>query len=486
MEKTLASFVEISKAINSVLDIDQLLETIMDAAITAVGVERGILFLKNAEGDLQPKVARNVEKETLANAEEISRSITNEVASSGKYVLSSNVQDDPNIMERKSVKNFKILSVLCVPLAENDSIIGTIYLDSRKITKVFSMEDVHFLQTFANLAAIAIRNAHKYEATKNEAQYWKGEAVQQYSQDKIICSSKQMLAILHQLRNIAATNVSVLITGESGTGKELAARSIHYQSPRKEKKFIPINCSALPEQILEAELFGAKKGAYTGAVSDSKGLFEEADGGTVFLDEIADMQPTLQAKLLRVLQEGEIRRVGDTQYRFVDVRVISATNKNIQVEMKEGKFREDLYYRLCGVEIKIPPLRDRPEDIVPLSMHFINEFCKENNIPRKTPTAEAFNRLQAYPFPGNIRELQNIVRKAILLSDHESVISDFHLPMVTSSVQGEAFDDAARQHIIKVLDKVDWNQTKAAELLGLNRTTLQARMKKLNITSRNI
>ena len=482
MEKTLESFVEISKAINSVLDIDQLLETIMDAAITAVGVERGILFIKSPEGELHAKVARNVEKETLVNAEEISRSISNEVASSGKYVLSSNVQSDPNTMGRKSVQAFKILSILCVPLADKETIIGTIYLDSRRITKVFTMEDVNFLQTFANLAAIAIQNARRFEATKNEAQYWKEEAVQKYTNDQIICTSENMVALSRQLRSVAATNVSVLITGESGTGKELGARSIHYQSPRKEKKFIPINCSALPEQILEAELFGAKKGAYTGAVSDSKGLFEEADGGTVFLDEIADMQPALQAKLLRVLQEGEIRRVGDTQYRYVDVRVISATNKNIQEEMREGKFREDLYYRLCGVELHIPPLRERRDDIVPLALHFISEFCKENNITCKTPSAEAMECLQAYPFPGNVRELQNIVRKAILLTNNGSTISNFHLPAIIAPVHGEDFSDATKQHIIKVLEKVDWNQTKAAELLGLNRTTLQAKMKKLNIS----
>lgn len=385
-------------------------------------------------------------------------------------------------MERKSVKAFKILSVLCVPLADQETIIGTIYLDSRKATKVFTMEDVNFLQTFANLAAIAIRNARRFEATKNEAQYWKEEAVQKYTQDRIICANENMQTVCRQLRSVAATNVSVLITGESGTGKELAARSIHYQSPRKEKKFIPINCSALPEQILEAELFGAKKGAYTGAVADSKGLFEEADGGTVFLDEIADMQPPLQAKLLRVLQEGEIRRVGDTQYRYVDVRIISATNKNIQEEMRLEKFREDLYYRLCGVEIHLPPLRERPDDIALLAMHFISQFCKENNLARKTPSPEAMENLQKYPFPGNVRELQNIVRKAILLSDHESIISNFYLPAIAVQLQGEDFGDATRQHIIKVLEKVDWNQTKAAELLGLNRTTLQAKMKKLNIT----
>ena len=482
MEKTLASFVEISKAINSLLDIDELLETIMDAAITAVGVERGVLFLKDADGALQPKAARNVERETLENATEISRSITTEVASSGRHFLSSNVQDDPNTMGRDSVKEFKILSILCVPLADKDSIIGTIYLDSRKITKVFTAEDVSFLQTFANLAAIAIQNARRYGATKDEARYWKEEAVGKYRYDNIICVSSGMHSVCDQMQAVAPTNVSVLVTGESGTGKELVARAVHYQSPRRDKRFVPINCSALPEHILEAELFGTRKGAYTGAVADTQGLFEEADGGTIFLDEIADMQPPLQAKLLRVLQEGEIRRVGDTQYRFVNVRVISATNKNIKDAIRDGAFREDLYYRLCGVEVNLPPLRERPDDIVPMTMHFIKTFCAENDLPTKTPSVEAMSALQLYPFPGNVRELQNIVRKALLLSASPTAISDFCLPEHPAVVDENDLGETSKAHIVKVLERVDWNQTRAAKILGIHRTTLQSKMKKFNIS----
>jgi transcriptional regulator with GAF, ATPase, and Fis domain len=481
MDKTLSSLVEISKAINSVLEIDRLLETIMDSAIDSIGVERGVLFLKDPDGSLQPRVARNVEKETLANATEISRSITAEVASSGKYVLSSNVQDDPSVMGRDSVKAFKIRSVLCVPLADKETIIGTIYLDSRKVTTTFSPQTVEFLQMFANLAAIAIQNARRYEATQNEARYWKGEASGKYRYENIICVSPPMRAVCERARSVAGTNVSVLITGESGTGKELVARAIHYESPRRERKFVPINCSALPEQILEAELFGARKGAFTGAVADSRGLFEEADGGTIFLDEIADMQPALQAKLLRALQEGEIRRVGDTQYRYVNVRVLSATNRNLADTIRQGAFREDLYYRLCGMEVAIPPLRERPDDIVPLTMSFIGSFCAENGIPAKTPTADAMAALQRYAFPGNVRELQNIVRKAVILASEPSAITDFHLPDGDDALMREELDGVIRQHIVDTLNRVDWNQTRAAEILGLSRTTLQAKMQKLGI-----
>ncbi len=482
MQTRLESFIEISNAINSVLELDRLLETIMDKVIAVIGVERGILFLKGSDGSLMPHAARKIEKETLADAEEISRSITAEVVSSGKYFLSSNIQDDPDLMNRPSVKAFKIRSILCVPLVKKEAIIGTLYLDSRKATKIFTEEDLQFLQTFANLAAVAIDNARLFEASKQEAHYWKEEASHQHGFDNIIYVSEKMKDCLHRVKSVARSSVSILVTGESGTGKELVARALHYGSERKEKKFVPINCSALPEQILEAELFGAKKGAYTGAISDTRGLFEEADGGTIFFDEIADMQPNLQAKLLRVLQEGEIRRVGDTQYRFINVRVISATNKNVQEEIAEGNFRQDLYYRLCGLEIHLPPLRDRPEDILPLMHHFIEEFCAKNNLPGKHISADAIAKLQGYTFPGNVRELQNIVGNAILLSQQTITVNDIDLPTLhTIPTNAEDFSEATRQLIVKMLEKVGWNQTRAAELLGLNRTTLQAKMKKLNI-----
>lgn len=482
MKNKLESLVEVSKAINSVLDLDRLLETIMDSAISVVGVERGILYLKGADGTLEARVARNIEKETLANAEEISRSITSEVASSGKYFLSSNVQDDPNQMNRPSVRAFRILSVLCVPLVNRAGIIGTLYLDSRKATTTFSEEDVEFLTTFATLAAIAIENALLYDASKKEVRYWKQEAGRQNDGSRIIFNSAKVNDCLRRVQSVAQTNVSVLITGESGTGKELIARAIHYSSERRERKFVPINCSALPEQILEAELFGAKKGSYTGAVADSRGLFEEADGGTIFFDEIADMQPNLQAKLLRVLQEGEIRRVGDTQYRYVNARVLSATNKDIQEEIAEGRFREDLYYRLCGMQIQLPPLRDRAEDVLPLVHHFLSEFSREHHLSLKNISPEALERLQSYSYPGNVRELQNIVRRSAILSGDIISAKDIELPELTSLAKDvEDFSDATRQHITRILEKVGWNQTRAAELLGLNRTTLQAKIKKLNI-----
>lgn len=476
------SLVEISNAINSILEVDRLLEEIMDRAITAVGVERGILFLKSPDGSLEARVARNVEKETLANAEEVSRSIMNEVAASGKYFLSSNLLDDPNAAGRKSVYKFKILSILCVPLVSRDTIIGTIYLDSRKLTKVFTDADVSFMRTFANMAAIAIENATLYESTRREASFWKDEAVHKTGFEGIVRGSRVMEQLCARAQNVARTGVSVLITGESGTGKELIARAIHYNSPRREKKFIPINCSAMPEHILESELFGVRKGAFTGATSDKRGLFEEADGGTIFLDEIADMQSNLQAKLLRVLQEGEVRRVGDTAIKHVDVRLISATNKDLTVEMKQKRFREDLYYRLCGTMIEIPPLRERADDIVPMARHFLVEYCKEQDVPLKAISADAMERLKGYSYPGNVRELQNIIRNAILFSGPTIEAQDLSLPESVTRTEPEAFEEATRSHIMKVLERVDWNQTRAAEILGLNRTTLQAKMKRLGIS----
>jgi Nif-specific regulatory protein len=432
----------------------------------------------------------------VGNAVEISRSITSEVAATGKYFLSSNLQDDPAAMARRSVRDFRLQSILCVPLISREKVAGTLYLDSRKATKIFSEEDLRFMESFANLAAVAIENARLYAARKEEASYWRREAGERHGFGAIIGSSAALLAATSQARTVAPTNINVLITGESGTGKELFARAIHYVSPRAEKRFIPINCSALPEQILESELFGVRKGAFTGAAADTRGLFEEADGGTIFLDEIADMAPQLQAKLLRVLQEGEIRRVGDTNYRYVNVRTISATNKDLAAEIAAGRFRQDLYFRLCGVELAIPPLRDRSEDIPDLAAHFLTKFSAENSLPDRPISAAALAQLKAYRFPGNVRELEHIVRRAALTG--AGPVEKFDLPagggiavggtaagshaVGGTPVDGDQFDEATRSHIMKVLEKVGWNQTRAAEMLGLNRTTLQAKMKKLAIT----
>ena len=326
---------------------------------------------------------------------------------------------------------------------------------------------------------------------------------------EIVGKSKKMQEIFKLVGRIAKSNVPVLITGESGTGKEVIARAIHKYSGRK-GKFVAVNCASLPENLLEAELFGYEKGAFTGAVSRKKGLFEEANHGTIFLDEIAELPLKLQAKLLRVLQDGEVRRLGSVNPVKVDVRVISATNKNIREEVNSGRFREDLFYRINVVEINVPPLRERKEDIIPLALYFIKHFSREFKLPEKKLSKEAVRWLTEYTFPGNVRELKNMIGRAVLLSPDTTIrIED--LNPSEPSLNKQSFADTIRQFVLEVCsveqkernniyqlvirtaEKVlieevlricNYNQKKASMILGIHRNTLRRKLKELGIKTR--
>jgi DNA-binding NtrC family response regulator len=299
---------------------------------------------------------------------------------------------------------------------------------------------------------------------------------------QIIGKSKAIQQIFDLTRRVAKTNSNVLITGESGTGKEMVARAIHQNSPRKTESFVAINCSAIPDQLLESELFGHKKGAFTGAHENHSGLFEEAQGGTLFLDEIGDMPLGLQAKLLRVLQERKIRPVGDNQLKDIDVRIIAATHKNIRALIQEGKFREDLYYRLCVIPIQIPALRERKEDIPLIADHFLKKFCDLNRTPLKKLTKSALSHLLRLPWPGNVRELENLLERAVVLSDQEWIEEEnlqieteekFERPSVSPLfAQLVTLEELEQSYIRYVLEVTHYSKEKASEILGINRKTL--------------
>jgi two-component system, NtrC family, nitrogen regulation response regulator NtrX len=309
---------------------------------------------------------------------------------------------------------------------------------------------------------------------------------------KMIGSSPAFVRAVEQATMAARSDASVLLMGESGTGKELLAAHIHEQSPFREAGFVKVNCAAIPTELLESELFGHEKGAFTGATSARRGKFELADGGTIFLDEVGDLHASSQAKLLRVLQEGEFHRVGGEQPIRVRVRVISATNRDLQGMIAQNQFREDLFYRLCVVPIRMPSLRERPQDIRPLAEYFLSEFCMRNNFRPKQFTDEVFLVLGNYPWPGNARELRNAVeRMAILTSEDrltmESVpleIRHFRPAGQKTSVQ-EARESAEREHILKALNDANWNVSSAARALGMERTNLHKRMKALGVSREN-
>jgi DNA-binding NtrC family response regulator len=320
--------------------------------------------------------------------------------------------------------------------------------------------------------------------------------IQELRSDRLIGQSSSMLALYRIIKRVAKTDSTVLISGESGTGKELIANAIHYQSPRRDMPFVPINCGAIPEELLESELFGHEKGAFTGAFKERRGRFELANKGTVFLDEIAEMSPRLQVKLLRFLQETKFQRVGGSRTVEVDVRILSATNKDLERAVAENAFREDLFYRLNVIPINVPPLRERAGDISILIQHFLKQHCLKKNIPQKRMSEAAVSSLEQYDWPGNVRELENVIERLVILTDSDEI--QLHdLPKRMQVVQQvetryielgedginlkETLDSLENRLIIDALQRAGGVKNKAAKLLGLNRTTLIEKMKKKQI-----
>jgi len=324
---------------------------------------------------------------------------------------------------------------------------------------------------------------------RSEVRYLRQEIAHTYGFDNIIGASKVISDLKQIVNRIADMDIAVLITGESGTGKDLFAKVIHYHSHRKDRPFVPINCSAIPENLLESELFGHVKGAFTSAVSNKRGLFEEADRGTIFLDEVSDLPYQTQAKLLRVLQEQEIRPVGGTTSRTIDVRVIAATNADPGARVRDGRFREDLYYRLNVMPMHIPPLRERPEDIPLLADYFLRRIGREAERPTITLAADAMQLMIDHSWPGNVRELENTLRRAAALSAGDRLTADdiiFISPAERAAIStpagtGRSLADQQRLQILQALEENDWNYSMTARELGIGRTTLWRKVKKFNL-----
>ena len=352
----------------------------------------------------------------------------------------------------------------------------------------------HYANKPFNLDEIAMLVEKALETTRlrREVRVLRASQAQPYSFERIVGESASVLAVKALLKKVAASPAStVLLTGESGTGKDLAAKALHYNSARATKPFMNITCSALPETLLESELFGHERGAFTGADRQKRGLFEMADGGTVFLDEIGEMVPLLQAKLLRFLEEKTFKRVGGTVDIRVDVRVIAATNRNLQEEVRQGRFREDLFYRLNVLPIPLPPLRDRADDIPRLVDFYIDAYNVEFKKRVKGVAPDAKDRLQRYAWPGNVRELRNAIERAMLLAEGDTLTADDFGGAVAGTVRlddrvalpagGIDLEQLERSLVIQALEKTRWNQTQAAALLGLNRDQIRYRIEKFHL-----
>ncbi len=373
-------------------------------------------------------------------------------------------------------------NIVCHPLVEKGRPIGGIYLMRRDAGGVYSTRDIEVLSGFARPVHILLKRRSKI---KNQT-----ETVR-FNSSCFVGKSQDFLHVLHFIDCVKNNDISVFISGESGTGKEVVARTIHNSGPRKMSKFIAINCGAIPDHLLESELFGYTRGAFTGAVREKPGLIEEANQGTFFLDEIGDLSPSLQAKFLRVLQEREIRRIGENRMRLIDVRFISATNKDIEKEVSEGRFREDLFYRLNIVSLNIPPLRKRREDILSLVNHLIEKYCCELKRERVYFSPDALQLLLSYSWPGNVRELQNEIQRCLILCGEDNLIRKEYLSKKIRRQYGEttvplydyfhAKAEFEKKFLNEALARSDYNRTRTAEEIGLSRQGLFKLMKKHRI-----
>ncbi|MDX2087452.1 MAG: sigma 54-interacting transcriptional regulator [Kofleriaceae bacterium] len=426
-----------------------------------------------------------------------SRAVLRRVLADRAAVLTANAQE---ALSSESILGGQILSILAVPLWRGDDIIGLIQVDNRASAGMFSEHDLEAALLLAGQASLAVDNATLVQRLRIAEEKARGENVylkrkeQKIKFDNIIGDSPAMKAVFGQLERVIDTRATVCIEGETGTGKELIASAVHHQSGRADKMFVAQNCAALPENLLESELFGHKRGAFTSADSDKKGLFEIADGGTLFLDEMGEMPMTLQAKLLRVLQEGTIRPVGATSEKQVDVRIICATNRDLAAEVEKGRFRQDLYYRLMVFPIKLPPLRERREDIPLLAAHFLKRYAAEYRLELPGFTQDALDALSSYNWPGNIRELENEIQRIVIQAEPSHWIEVTDLSPRLRKIEGTVTRIAPKQGTLKeMMDQVErWlitealrehggNKTKTAVTLGITREGLHKKLAKFGV-----
>jgi formate hydrogenlyase transcriptional activator len=412
-------------------------------------------------------------------------------------LLTVDLRDPPSFPEHAALLKGGLRSAVSAPMAIKGKIIGTLNIGSR-VPGQYGAEDASLLAAIAEQVALAIENLLAYEEIaalkarlEEEKVYLQEEVRTEAAFGDVIGESPAVLDVLASVRHVAKTDSTVLVTGETGTGKELIVRAIHDLSRRKDKLLVKVNCAALPAGVIESELFGHERGAFTGALTRKVGRFELANRGTLFLDEVGDLPLELQAKLLRVLQDGEFERVGGTQTLKVDVRLIAATNRDLERAVSEERFRADLYYRLNVFPIVIPPLRERKQDIPRLARHFAMLYASKMGKNVGTVSADVLKRLAAYDWPGNVRELQNIIERTVILSP----TGRFELGDLVAAPAGgspkqhaRGLEDVERQHIVGVLEETGWRvsgERGAAKILGLKRTTLEARMKKLGILRRS-
>jgi transcriptional regulator with GAF, ATPase, and Fis domain len=506
-------------------DEDALLDAVLDAAIDLLEAQRGFLLLA-ADDHVVVRRARRPGGAALDGpSESMSLTVAQQAIRTGQSVLTEDASLDGRFDGHESVINLALRSVVCVPMRAGGHVLGAIYVDDARRAGAFTPRDAGLLEAYAAQAALALLHCRqRLEATERRHEALRqarraerlnerlrqvlrrrtsalrqaredlakqaDELALKYRYDQIVGRSPGMRDVLRLVDRVTDLALPVIIVGESGTGKELLARAIHFNGPRRRARIVGENCGAVPETLLESEFFGYVRGAFTGAVRDHAGLFEQADKGTLFLDEVGEMSLEMQKKLLRVLEEGEVRRVGGKAAIAVDVRVVCATNRDLGHLLKEGRFREDLYYRLAGVVIEVPPLRTRREDVEPLLSHFLAESWPAGSPPRVDPAA--LDLLVAYEWPGNVRELRNEVRRLVALSEG-GVVRPEHLSSRITAYRppdpGQVppgglrslVEDLERRVLRATLQRLGWNKSRAAAELGLSRLGLRKKLERYGL-----
>ncbi|MDR0399761.1 MAG: sigma 54-interacting transcriptional regulator [Treponema sp.] len=488
------TLIETNNLINSnYADIHALLSRILESATRFCGGDASsILLLDKKKQELYYEAAlgaegQDVKHYTLKEGE----GIAGWVIQHNKTLVINDLDKNKRHQRRIAQEiNYPLKNILAVPMRLRDECIGVIEVMNKIGGKPFMEEDVEWVEIFATQAAMAITNAKNMEQARNEIELLRDQLKTDQGYHTLIAKSPVIREKLEIIDRVAKTDSSVLILGESGVGKELFAEQIHLRSPRSQAPFIRVNCAAIPEGLLESELFGHVKGAFTNAIANRQGRFEMADGGTIFLDEIADIPLALQAKLLRVIQERTFEKVGSDISVTVNVRILAATNKDIEAQVKKGEFRDDLYYRLNVFPLFIPPLRQRTEDIPELSSFFLKKFMVETKKQFEGFSNKAMESMLSYSWPGNIRELENSVERACVIGKNrwiqqEDLFLDNTRTVIAEPVEGRNLKNAINSFkayfIHRVLEEHNWNQTEAAKALGIQRTYLSRLIKELEI-----
>jgi Nif-specific regulatory protein len=489
MARDLSALMKISTTINAIRGVEELQRTLLELIFEVMPAERGVILLTDAGTEREEfgSVLGLDRKRGNDESIKVSRKLTKWVLAHREALLISSQSEAQDFVSSDSLRADQPVSVLCVPLIMLDRTLGVIYLDTTEPNTLFDEDHLQLVSAISAITAVAIENARHIEWLVSENR----RLIADFNiEHNLIGESAPIREVLQFISKVAPTDATVLLSGESGTGKELAARAIHLNSRRADKPFMAVNCAALAESLLESELFGHEKGSFTGALMQKKGRLEIADGGTVFLDEIGELSPPLQVKLLRVLQEREFERVGGTRTIKVDIRLITATNKNLEEAVNKGTFRQDLYYRLDVVSLEMPPLRDRAEDIPLLANYFAAKYGQKCNRRISGISAEAQARLVGYDWPGNVRELENALERAVVLGTTdrilpedlpESVLEAEPPPTAAGTKYHEVVAETKKQIILSAMQQAKGSYTEAAKLLGVHPNYLHRLARNLNL-----